>query len=165
MCDPASIVMISASLAKGYADKQQGNYAKGAADYNARVTENQATATRNKGVESENVHRQKVAQLQSQQRAQLGASGVELDMGSAADIQQDTWIMGEADALRIRGNFLEEAKAMDSQATFIRSDGLAKQRAGNASFNMSLLTSAGVGGMAAAKWYNSSSAASAGGIK
>jgi len=150
MCE-ATLIMTGVSMvAQGYQAKQQGNYENDVAKYNARVTENEAKQVRNKGVEAENIKRQETAQLASQQRAQLGAAGVDIDSGSAADIQQDTHSLGEADARRIRSNFSLQANSLDTKASLIRADGLAKKKAGNSSFLTSIV-GAGVGAVAN-KW-------------
>lgn len=167
MCDPVTIattLKATEIVAKGYAAKQQGQYANQVAKYNARQQENEATRTRMKGVEEENIQREKTAQLLSTQRAQLGAAGVALESGSALDLQTDTAIIGEADALRVRSAFTERAETMEQQAKFTLAEGRAKQQMGEAAFAGSIL-GAGAGLMSAGvadKWFTSSSAAKSG---
>lgn len=153
MCDPVTIsatMMVVGTVAQGYAAKQQGEYENDVAKYNARQMENEATRTRNKGVEEENKLRERTAQLSSKQRTQLAAAGVNLDVGSAFDIQEDTRILGEADALRVRSNFQDQAQSIDDQASITRSQGKAAKKAGRNSFYTSLLSASG---QVAGKWY------------
>lgn len=153
MCDPVTIgatMMVVGTVAQGYAAKQQGEYQNNVAKYNARQMENEATRTRNKGVEEENKLRERTAQLSSKQRTQLAAAGVNLDVGSAFDIQEDTRILGEADALRVRSNFQDQAQSIDDQASITRSQGKAAKKAGRNAFYTSLLSA---GGQVAGKWY------------
>jgi hypothetical protein len=157
MCDPVTIgatMMVVGTVAQGYAAKQQGEYQNDVAKYNARQMENQATRTRNKGVEEENKVRERTAQLQSKQRAQLATAGVDINLGSAADIQDDTVTMGEADALRVRSNFTDQAQQMDDQALITRNEGKFAKKAGRNAFYTSLLSA---GGQVAGKWYTPTS--------
>lgn len=129
MCDATTALYVATALS-AYSSVQQGEQAKDVAQYNAREQENQATQTRNKGVEEENIHRQKVAQLRARQRAQLGANNIDIDSGSAIDLQEDTQLLGEVDALRIRRNYSDQAEQMERQAELTRIQGDKAQKAG-----------------------------------
>lgn len=164
MCDPVTIAVVagaSATVMQGYSQLQQGQYQHGVAKYNARQQQNEAIQTRNKGVEAENIHREKVAQLLSTQRAQLGASGVGISTGSALSLQEDTQVMGQADALRIRTDFLDRAQSMDDQADITKSQGEAALSAGQMAFGTSLLSAAAsvAGSGVADGWFAADSAA------
>jgi len=153
MCDPATIAittMAVGTVAKGYQAKQMGEYQNDVARYNARQAENEATRVRQKGTEEEIRHRNKVEQLVSRQRATIGSSGVDLNTGSAADIQEDALIMGEADALRIRSNYSDQAESMEQGAVLTRNQGKMAERAGDNAFYSSLLSA---GGQVAGSWY------------
>lgn len=161
MCDPVTGTLVASSLLGAYSSVQQGRSAKAVARYNAREAENEAVRVRSKGTEEENRHRQRVAQLQSRQRAQLGASGVDLESGSALAIQEDTELFGEVDALRIRSNFADQAQALDRGAGLTRQQGRSASRAGNLQAVGSLIGAAGsiAGAGVASKWYSPNSAA------
>lgn len=159
MCEPATIALTMAvvgTVAQGYAAKQKGKYENQVAKYNARVKENEATLVRTKGVEEENAARQRTAQLLSKQRAQLGAANVELTSGSPLDLQEDTVLLGEVDALRIKSNFQRGAESLEQQAELTLAGGEAAEAAGEFAFGASLLSA---GGLVAGKWYTSDSAA------
>lgn len=161
MCDPVSIsvaVMATGTLMQGYAAQQQGEYENEVSKYNARQMRNEAIRTRNKGTDEEMRHREKTAQLTSMQRAQLGASGVDVGSGSALLLQEDADIIGEADALRIRSNYTDSAQTMDDQASLERSKGRAAVQAGQNAFKASILQA---GGSVAKQWYTPSSAGTA----
>jgi hypothetical protein len=167
MCEPATIALTMttvATVAQGYAAKQKGKYEKGVADYNARVQENEATRVREKGVEEENIAREKTARLLAKQRAQLGAANVSLETGSPLDIQEETILMGEVDALRIKRNFALEAESLETQAELTRASGEAAEEAGRSAFAGSLLATGGTffGSTVAAKWFTPDSSAFAG---
>lgn len=159
MCEPATIaiaVAATGAVMQGYAAKQQGEFEDDVSKYNARQLENEAVQTRNKGTEEENRQREKTAQLTSLQRAQLGASGVDVGSGSALALQEDADLLGEADALRIRSNFEDAATAQEDQALITRASGRAAKKAGQNAFKASLLQA---GGTVAAQWYKPTSAA------
>jgi len=166
MCSPTLVflaISATATLAQGYAAKQQGDFSAGVGRYNARVKENQATQTENLGVQQENVQREKVAQAVSRQRAAIASKGFDVNTGTAADIQESTKILGEADALRVKTNYLNQAEVLNQQAALSLAEGNAKQKAGHNAFKTSILTAAGavVGSGVADKWFLADSAANA----
>ena len=167
MCEPATIIAVTTAVTAGFSavqQRQQGRFQERTAEYNARVSENQAEETRNAGVEQENSHRERVARLQATQRAQLGASGVDANSGSALQLQQDTALSGEVDAIRIRNNALNQADSLDSGAALTRLEGANARQAGNAEAVGTILGGAsGVLGTGVAdKWFAPDSAARVG---
>tara|TARA_R110000850_G_scaffold91270_4_gene193839 strand:+ start:1250 stop:1801 length:552 start_codon:yes stop_codon:yes gene_type:complete len=163
MCEPMTIavaVAAAGTVMQGYAAQQQGSFENDVSKYNARQQDNEATRTRNKGTEEEMKLREKTAQLTSTQRAQLGASGVEVDSGSALLLQEDAELLGEADALRIRSNYGDAADSLEAQSDITRSQGKAALQGGQNAFRSSLLKA---GGSVAAAWYTPASAGGLGG--
>lgn len=162
MCDPVTMttVILASSAFTATQQIQQGNYQNKVAQYNARITENQAQQVRNKGTEAENAHRQEVAQQLARQRAQLGASNVDLTSGSALQLQQETDTFGNIDAMRIRSNTNDQVTALQDQAEFQRIDGLNAKRAGRtAAFGSLLGGVAKVAGAVDSSWFTPESEA------
>lgn len=119
MCEPILISTAVAGLSAGLeyqGAKEQGKADLAVARYNARIQENESIRTRNKGVEEENIHREKAGRLLETQRAQLAASGVALGEGSALTILDDTRFAADRDALRIRDNYRDQADAQKTQS-------------------------------------------------
>ena len=134
--------------------------ARGICPFNAREGENQATQLRNKGVERENALRQQNAQLLARQRAELASRNINIDSGSALQLQQDTEMFGEIDALRLRSNVLNEASALDRGASLTLAEGANRQR----EYQMEAVgTALSTAGMVAGKWYTPDSSALNGG--
>lgn len=167
MCNPMLVLTVAQAGIQMYQGRQQqqqakaqGRVARQTANYNARLQENEAQRVRNIGVEEENKQRRMSAEILSNQRAQLGASGVQLNTGSALQLQEDTVNLGEVDALRIRRNYADEATAMEQGSTLTRFQGESERAAlraeGNAAFTNSALSAAGT---VASKWYSPKSAA------
>lgn len=125
MCYPwvPYVIMAAAAAFQGYSQYQQGKFEEGVSKYNARQAENEAARVRNKGVEEENKRRRMTAELIGSQRASAGAFGVDVDSGSVLQLQEDTSLLGEVDALRIRSNFEDQAKGLDDQAELERARG------------------------------------------
>lgn len=173
MCEPMTIattLAVVSTVGQGYAAKKQGKYQKGVADYNARVQDNEATEVRAKGVEEENIQRERTAKLLSKQRAQMGAANVELGTGSALDIQEETELLGEVDALRIKSSFERKATSLETGAELTRAEGEAAEAKGKQAFLGSLLSAGGQGigamgggGGVASKWFTPDSALSVSG--
>jgi hypothetical protein len=161
MCSPTLVVAVSSLAFQARTQQKQGRFQKGVQDYNARVAENEAEATRTAGVEEENIKRRQTAELLSKQRAQLGAAGVDIGSGSAFQLQQDVETAGEADALRIRSNVESRVGALKTGASLTRQQGEFAQTAGSAAAAGTIL-----GGTAdildtgvADKWFKPNSAA------
>lgn len=171
MCNPVLIVMAVSTIATGYMAKQQAeqqaDYQEGVGEYNARVEENEAQKVANKGVQEENIHREKVARLAATQKAQFAARGVDVSSGSPLDIQQETIEFGNIDALRIRESFQEQSASLMTQSGLTRHESKAQagftRQKGKNKFTGSLLSAAstsfaGKGGIAS-KWFSPNSAA------
>ena len=137
MCSVTGVqigLTIASAVAASYAKKQQGEHEEDISKYNARVTENEAEKVRAKGTEEENIQREKTAQFVAKQRAQLGAASVDLSSGTPLDIQEDTVLLGEVDALRVRSNFEQEAEGLEEQASLTRLQGKSARRMGQSAF-------------------------------
>jgi len=167
MCSVIAAVAVISLVYTVRTQQQKQEYDEGVANYNARVAENDAQKTRKAGVEAENIQRRKTAELLSKQRAQLGASNVELTSGSALQLQEDTISLGEADALRIRSNFEEKASSLEafaessrqpgSRSVFSRFESSLKRGGRGLDERRSTFRTASTG--VSDKWYTSDSAA------
>lgn len=166
MCDPVTATVAVTAIAGGmtaYQQQQQGKFQRGVAEYNARVAENEAQEVRNVGIERENIQRRRTAELLSKQRAQLGAANVDLGSGSALQLQEDTELLGEVDALRIRENFLNRASSLDTGAGLTRRQGEFAEAAGRNRAGATLLSTTGsiISTGVDANWFTPDSAANA----
>jgi len=169
MCNPVAIAYVAVTIASAAASakqqRAQGKFQSGTAKFNARQAENQATQTRNKSVIEENKSRRSTAELVSKQRARLAASNVDVDSGSALQLQEDSALLGEVDALRIRSNLESQAASLDDQAALTLQSGEFAEQAGKNQATGTLLSAAGtiagnkqVAGAVNSKWYAQDSA-------
>jgi hypothetical protein len=155
MCNPVAVTVVAA-LFSANQQAQQAKFAKGTARFNERLAENEAQETRNVGNERENIQRRRTAELLSKQKAQLGASGLDLGSGSPFDLQEDTQLLGEIDAQRIRSNTDSQVSALNLQAGLTRSKGNFAGQAGTAAFGTLL---SGASKAVDSKWFTDLSAA------
>ena len=112
------IAMVVSAAGAIYNGIQSSN----AADYNAKVSEQNAEAAQQKARLEENIQRQKIRTLMSKQQALYGASGVDM-AGSPLLVMEDTAAKGELDALAIRYSGEIAARQARSQAEQFRQQG------------------------------------------
>ena len=154
MCDPVTATMVltaGGTLFSAYQANEQGKYQEQVAKNNAITQDRMAVDAERRGEVEEANHRLKVAQMKSSQRAKQGATGAEVNTGSAALLQQDTAEMGELDALTIRSNAQREAWGYRAGATNSRAQGKLDKMRGRSNAVGTLLTG---GSQVAGQWYN-----------
>lgn len=99
-----------------------GRYNAELAERNADLAEQRAKDATRRGREAEQRHRVDVRRLIGAQRAAFAAQNVELDSGSALDVQMDTAYLGELDALTIRNNAALEAWGYRVQSSNLQAE-------------------------------------------
>lgn len=115
------------NIKAGNAAKKAGQAQQAAAEseaqlseYNAKVADIQSTDALQRGQEEENRFRMGVRGMIGSQRAGIAASNVDVNYGSAVDVQADAAYLGEVDALTIRNNAARESWGIAQQATDLR---------------------------------------------
>lgn len=119
------------SVKEAKATKQAA--AENAASYeqNRAFAEAQAADAIARGRDNERRARLATRVFLGAQRARLAANNVRLDQGSALDIQMDTAMMGELDAITIRNNAQREAMGYKQSAANYGTQANLTRRAGN----------------------------------
>jgi hypothetical protein len=114
---------VAGTAMNAYGQIKQGKAARDAGEsqaqreeFNAGVAEQQAKDALVRGREEESHLRSQVRQVIGGQRAALAAQGVDVGMGSAVDVQNDTMRSGELDALTVRNNAKREAWGFQVEA-------------------------------------------------
>lgn len=108
-----------------YSQVKAGKQAKSIGDYNAQVYENQAVDAIDRGKDNEQRFRLGVKALIGSQKAGFAGQGVDVNSGSALDVQADAAFLGELDALTIRTNAARDAQGFRDQAQNSRMGGTA----------------------------------------
>lgn len=123
MCDPVTLavagtaVAAAGSIVSGVNQSRQYSYQAKIAQQNAALDRKAAEDARARGAIEEARQYRKNAQLLGAQRAALAANGLEVDFGSAADLQTDTKTIGWEDAQTIRENAIRESKGYEISAS------------------------------------------------
>lgn len=123
MCNPGILAIASAAVSAvgtGYSAIKQAQQLR----YQAAVAEQNASLAARAGQqEQENTrqaaldHYRRVAQLKGAQRAQMAANGINVNFGSALDVQADTDMLGREDARRIYTQGARAVEARDFEAS------------------------------------------------
>lgn len=152
MCDPvtltvltvaATVVTAGAQIYAGQAAYQQGKYESQISERNAKLEEAaRADAMSRRNTEQMQLWR-RVTQRLGEQRATAAASGLDVNFGSIADLQEDTLMIGEEDSSTLNENFIKEFKGYDINAANYRAQGAAALYRGKAERFGSYLSATG----------------------
>lgn len=105
-----------ASIFGGISAMNAHNYQSAVASNNARIMAMSKDQALIAGQNEESRQRMKTSQLVGEQKATQGASGVDVNVGSPADVRAGTEAMGELDAQTIRYNYAREAYGYGTEA-------------------------------------------------
>lgn len=169
MCEPVTIATIGSMVASGAAGAsaasalavgagvmsagamyQQGQAAKQMANYNATMSEYAAQDAQRRGEEEAIAVQRKAAGLKGAQRAAMAAKGLDLGVGTQADILDQTDFFAESDVNTTRFNAAREAWGMRARKDLQRYEGRMAARNANMQAAGTLL---GTAGKVAGKWY------------
>jgi len=111
------------------AQSQQNNlrFQATMADTNARIAELGAQSALNQGQQQIAVQTMKAGHIKSSQRASMAANGVDLGVGSAAEVQASTDIVKEIDTNTLNANAVRSAFGYRTQALSFQNDALMKR--------------------------------------
>jgi hypothetical protein len=136
---------IGGSLAQAQQYKTQADYEKSVADSNAIMAEIQARDIITRGNKEAEKLKQKGKEIVGAQRTALAAQGIDIESGSALDVQLDTASQIAGDIVTIRNNAWLEAWGLRYQSTQYSFQGQMAYMAGQNKAKTTLLT----GGMEA----------------
>jgi hypothetical protein len=142
-------ISLAAAYQQSETMKAQGDFQRQQFETNARLAEMQAQDTIKRGDEDAAAYKKQVKQVIGSQRAAMAAQGIELDSGSALDIQEETAGIGALDALTIKNNAWREAWGYRMQASSMAGQGAMAQIGARNDARNTMLT----GGMNAANFY------------
>lgn len=155
MCEPTTLAIASLALTgvsgvyQASAARAAGRYEQQVAERNATIAEQQAEQAKQIGNIEEERQLRRVRAALGTQRAALAANGLDVNSGSALDLQAETAGFGAADALNLRSNALRQAWGFQVEATNMRNAGRAARAQGrNAAIGTLLTTGASMAGQA-----------------
>src|SRR5258708_15692814 len=125
MCEPVSLgvaagAMVVGGVAQGIAAKQAADASANAQRRNALLSDAAASQALQRGEEGAGRVQMQGASLLGAQRVGYGASGVNVNTGSAALTQEDTAGLTELDKQTLRNNAQREAWGLNKQADNMR---------------------------------------------
>ncbi len=152
---------VTSAVGSYYSALNQKNNLKFQADLaeiNARLAETSAQSILLQGQQQVGALTLSAGHLKGRQRASLAANGIDLGVGSAAEIQASTDIMKEIDANTLTANAVRSAWGVRTQATNYQNEAIAARATASTispfgSFATSLMGSAG---SVAQSWYQQS---------
>lgn len=128
MCDPTGGVLTTALLlgstavqVKGQLD--QARYAKAVGRNNQIMAEYAAQDAIRRGDEQANQVRQRASQIKGAQRASMAAKGLDLGVGTSAELQDQTDFFGETDTATARSNAQRDAWSARASGSAARAAG------------------------------------------
>jgi hypothetical protein len=152
MCDPltltaltvaATVVTAGSQIYAGQAAAAQGKFEGQIAERNAKLEEaSKADAIERRNTEQMRLWR-RVTQRLGEQRATAAASGLDVNFGSIADLQEDTLMIGMEDSSALNENFTKEIKGYDINASNYRMEGAAARYRGKSARFGSYLAATG----------------------
>ena len=141
---------LAAGGISAYGQYQQGQVAKQVGRNNQQMAEYAATDALRRGEEDAIKVRQRASMVKGAQRASMAAKGLDLGVGTAAELQDQTDFFGETDMATARSNAARDAWSARAGGRNARAQGDASSsQATTGSFGTLLST----GGSVASKWY------------
>lgn len=127
------ITQAAGAKAAGQAALQQNNYQAGVAEINQKIALQNADYARNQGEIQSVQYGIKSAQRQGAIRAGQGASGIDVNSGTAVDVRASQKLTSDMDLAQIRTNAAKTAYDFDAQAVgFENQAGLYRMAGANA---------------------------------
>jgi hypothetical protein len=133
VCEPttiAGVAVAGGALINAYGQVQAGKANQQIANNNARLAEYQASDSLRAGAQEAGAIQAEGRQAAASARVAAGASGIDANVGSAANAQTTSLINSEADAARTTANAAREAWGYKQQARDLRVQGKQARKAG-----------------------------------
>lgn len=131
---------IAGAVTQANAMRTQAAYQQQVGDTNARLSEMSASDAISRGDKSATLVQKQGQQTIGSQRAGLAAQGIDVNSGSASDVQSSTAAMAAQDALTVKNNAWREAWGYKVQANQATLGGQFAKIGGDAAANSTLLT-------------------------
>jgi hypothetical protein len=134
------ISAIGNAYAQAQSIKAEAEYKQKVFEMNTQLAEYQADDALKRGTKEAAAQHRRGNQMVGEQRASLAAQGVEVDYGSAADVQRETEMMSKLDEISIKNNAFREAWGYKTQAVDYATRGQMAKLAGENEFRNTLVT-------------------------
>lgn len=125
-----SAITAGAALYGAYAQNEAGRQQQKIANRNAELLDASAADAIQRGEEQARQVKRQARSLRGRQRAAAAGGGVDVNSGTALDLQEETTALGEIDAATLRKNAFREAWGIRMQASNQREAGAFAKRTG-----------------------------------
>jgi hypothetical protein len=153
MCEPTTIMLVATAVGGALtagAQYQQGQVAKQVGRNNQIMAEYAAQDAQRKGEEDAIAVQRRANAIKGSQRAKMAASGLDLEIGTAGELQDQVDFFSQGDKDMTRFNAARDAWSMRARGSQAAAEGAAGARTGNLqAFGTALSTAGSVAG----KWY------------
>lgn len=128
----SAVVGAAGSIMQGQAAGAQAKYSAQVNEQNAKLAAEQANDATIRGQEEAKKVARQYGQLGGQQRAAMGANGIDLGFGSALDVQRDTQLLKDEDLNTVYKNADRERKGYFIESANYRAEAEANRMQGKA---------------------------------
>lgn len=150
LCDPvtalaatAAVITAGSQVYGGMQANAQGKYQQQLAERNADLEDRSRRDAIARGETDQLQHYRKLSQALGEARLKSTASGLDVNFGSAADLESDIALMGYEDSATISQNTTKEVKGYDINAANYRSEGAAARMKGKAAQTAGFISAGG----------------------
>lgn len=135
-----AISSVSSAYAQSQALKANSYYQAGVSKLNAQLADMKSEDAIDRGGIQARDYQKEVDNMISDQRVAYGSQGIDVNFGSAADVQQQTREQGAMNVLKIKNNAYLEAWGYKSEAINDTAQGKFTQVSGDANARNTLIT-------------------------
>lgn len=138
----AGVATFGANLFSGLSALEAGKARESQARFRSKIAELKSEDAIERGKIAEKRLRQQISQLVGKQRTTYAAGNVQLDQAgtSAAEVEEQTLLFGDEDAMTIRANAMREALGYQAQAVGFQMEAEQQSLAGRGALSGSLLS-------------------------
>lgn len=127
----STVAGAASTWADAQAQRAQGNYQNEMANINAKYAELQSENAITRGNKQAADMKRETKRIIGSQRVALAAQGISIEDGSALQVQEDTAMIGEIEAMKIKNNAWMEAFGYKMEAQNQRQQGKLAKMAGD----------------------------------
>lgn len=131
---------IAGAFTEAAAIKQRAQFQTQQLEFNMKIADIQAKDAIDQGEQDAKALKRKAEQLRGSQRAAIGASGIEVNSGSALSVQSDTEDMADLDANTIRLNAARRAWGFKAEGANLFSQNVLNKASAENQARSTLLT-------------------------
>lgn len=131
---------LGSAFSQAQAFGAQADFQKQVYDINSKIAEYQATDALKQGERAVETHKRETRSLIGSQRVSMAAQGIDIEDGSALDVQASTRTMSDLDVVTIRSNAYRQAWGYKTQALDASMRGQFAQISGQMQASSTMLT-------------------------